>query len=182
MNVRMVDVALEAMRDVDVWRWSWMRRSRPGPGDRYLLDVLKDVKTPTILALNKVDLDREAAAAADASTSTSRRIRSPRFVPLSAADGTNVDVLERLFLQHLPEGEPLYPPDYLTDQTERFFVGGDRARAGAAAHARRAAVLDRGGRRPVRGERRDGSLKLYCTILVERESQKPIVVGQGPAR
>ena len=43
-------------------------------------------------------------------------------MPVSAADGTNVDVLERLFLKYLPEGEPLYPPDYLTDQTERFFV------------------------------------------------------------
>ena len=41
---------------------------------------------------------------------------------MSAVDGTNVDMLEQLFLQHLPEGEPLYPPDYLTDQTERFFV------------------------------------------------------------
>ena len=41
---------------------------------------------------------------------------------MSAADGNNVDALERLFLPHLPEGEPLYPPDYLTDQPERFFV------------------------------------------------------------
>ncbi len=43
-------------------------------------------------------------------------------MPISAVDGTNVDVLEKLFLQYLPEGEPLYPPDYLTDQPERFFV------------------------------------------------------------
>ena len=43
-------------------------------------------------------------------------------MPISAADGTNVDVLEKLFLQYLPEGEPLYPPDYVTDQPDRFFV------------------------------------------------------------
>ena len=43
-------------------------------------------------------------------------------MPISAVDGTNVEVLERLFLQYLPEGEPLYPPEYLTDQPERFMA------------------------------------------------------------
>ena len=42
---------------------------------------------------------------------------------MSATDGTNVERLERLFLQYLPEGEPLYPADYVTDQPERFFIG-----------------------------------------------------------
>jgi GTP-binding protein Era len=102
-------------------------------------------------------------------------------VPLSAADGTNVEVLERLFLTYLPEGEPLYPPEYITDQTERFF----------AAEIVREQVLrlthdelpfsttvmvdqfDESGD--------DGITKIFCTILVERESQKPIVVGRGGA-
>jgi len=100
-------------------------------------------------------------------------------VPLSAVDGTNVEALERLFLTHLPQGEPLYPPEYLTDQTERFF----------AAEIVREQVL-----RLTRDELpfsttvvvdqfeeagEDGIAKLYCTILVDRESQKPIVVGRG---
>src|SRR5207237_1829234 len=55
MNVRMVDVALEAMREVDVLCPVVDVSVKPGPGDRFLLTVLKDVKTPTILALNKVD-------------------------------------------------------------------------------------------------------------------------------
>src|SRR5438876_5284207 len=56
MNVRMVDVALEAMREVDVLCLVVDVSVKPGPGDRFLLTLLKDVKTPTILALNKVDL------------------------------------------------------------------------------------------------------------------------------
>jgi len=55
-NVRMVDVALDAKREVDVLTLVVDASVKPGPGDRYLLDLLKDVKTPTILALNKVDL------------------------------------------------------------------------------------------------------------------------------
>ena len=95
-------------------------------------------------------------------------------------DGTNVDVLERLFLQYLPEGEPLYPPDYLTDQTERFFVAEIvreqvlRSRTTSCRSRRRSSST-------VRRAARAALMKLYCTILVERESQKPIVVGKGGA-
>jgi len=177
MNVRMVDVALEAMREVDVPALVVDASVKPGPGDRYLLEIVKEVKTPVILVLTKVDL-----------------IAKPRLLPLiehyqhahpfaetvpaSAIDGTNIDTLERLFLQYLPEGDPLYPPDYLTDQTERFFVS-ETVREQVLQLTRdelpfsTAVVVDR-------FDESEGTLlKLYCTILVERESQKGIVVGKG---
>ena len=56
MNVRMVDIALESMREVDVLCLVVDASAKAGPGDRYLLNAVKDVKTSTILALNKVDL------------------------------------------------------------------------------------------------------------------------------
>src|SRR5215208_4885665 len=56
MNVRMVDVALDAMREVDVVALVVDVSVKPGPGDRYMLDLVKDLQTPAILALNKVDL------------------------------------------------------------------------------------------------------------------------------
>ena len=177
MNVRMVDVALEAMREVDVPALVVDASVRPGPGDRYLLEIVKEVKSPVILVLSKVDL-----------------IAKPRLLPLiehyqhahsfaeivpaSAVDGTNLDTLERLFLQYLPQGDPLYPPDYLTDQTERFFVS-ETVREQVLRLTRdelpfsTAVVVDR-------FDESEGTLlKLYCTILVERESQKGIVVGKG---
>ena len=180
MNVRMVDTALEAMRDVDVLALVVDVSARSGPGDRYLLTLLEGVKIPVILVLNKVDLIakpkllpildhyRQAHAFAE-------------FVPVSAADGTNLDVLEQLFLQYLPEGEPLYPPDYLTDQQERFFVA-EVVREQVLQLTRdelpfsTAVLVDRF---EEAGE--DGIMKLYCTILVERDSQKPIVVGRAGA-
>src|SRR5262245_55617972 len=103
------------------------------------------------------------------------------IVPVSAVDGTNVDVLEGLFLTHLPAGEPLYPPDYLTDQTERFFVA-EIVREQVLQLTRdelpfsTAVVVDKF------DDTSDEELtRLYCTILVERESQKPIVIGKGGA-
>jgi len=121
MNVRMVDVALESMRDVDLLTLIVDVSVKSGAGDRHLLSLVQEITTPAILALNKVDLIAKAKLLP---VIDRYRHEHPfvEIVPLSATDGTNVDVLEQLFLNHLPEGEPLYPPEYVTDQPERVFV------------------------------------------------------------
>jgi GTP-binding protein Era len=177
MNVRMVDIALESMRDVDVLALVVDASVKPGPGDRYMVDALKDVKAPVLLVLSKVD----AIAKPRLLPLIEHYRRAYPFVeivPVSAMDGTNVETLERLFLHYLPEGGALYPPDYLTDQTERFFVS-EIVREQVLELTRdelpfsTAVVVDR-------FDESEGTLlKLYCTILVERESQKAIVVGKG---
>jgi GTP-binding protein Era len=180
MNVRMVDVALEAMREVDVLALVVDASVKAGPGDRFMLDLLKDVKTPTILVLNKVDLiaKHRLLPMIDHYQKAHTFVE---IVPISAADGTNVDVLEGLFVKYLPEGEALYPPEYLTDQPERFFASEIvreqvlRLTHDELPHST-AVIVDR-----FEEPGEDGVLKLYCTILVERESQKPIVVGRGGA-
>jgi GTP-binding protein Era len=179
MNVRMVDVALDAMREVDVLTLVVDASVKPGSGDRFLLELLKDLTTPAILALNKVD----AIAKAKLLPILDHYQKAHPFVelvPVSAVDGTNVDVLERLFLQYLPEGEPLYPPDYVTDQPERFFVSEIvREQVLQLTHDElpfsTAVMVDR------MEDGEDGIMSIYCTILVERESQKPIVIGRGGA-
>ena len=180
MNVRMVDVALEAMREVDVLALVVDVSVKPGPGDRFMLSVLKDVKTPAILVLNKVD---QIAKLKLLPIIDHYRRAHPfvEIVPISALDGTNVDVLEKLFLQYLPEGEPLYPADYVTDQPERFFIGEIiREQVLHMTHDElpfsTAVLVDR-----LEPAGDDKILKLYCTILVDRESQKPIVVGRAGA-
>ena len=122
LNVRMVDAALDTMREVDVLALVVDVSAKPGSGDQFLLKKLEDVKTPAILVLNKVD--RVAKAKLLPLMDEYQKAHAfVEIVPASALDGTNVDVLETLFLKYLPEGEPLYPPDYLTDQPERVLAG-----------------------------------------------------------
>jgi GTPase len=181
LNVRMVDVALEAMRNVDVLALVVDASVTPGRGDRFMLETIRDVKTPAILVLNKVDLI--------AKTRLLPLIEHYRkahpfveIVPVSAVDGTNVDVLEKLFLHYLPDGEPLYPPDYVTNQSEKFAAAEIvREQVLQLTHDElpfsTAVIVDKF-EEPAEGQK---VLSLYCTILVDRESQKPIVVGKAGA-
>jgi GTP-binding protein Era len=179
MNVRMVDAALDTIREVDVLGLVVDANEPAGKGDQFVFDLVKDAKAPVLLLLNKIDLmkknrllpiiERYAAGGTFA-----------EIVPISAATGENVDRLERVILDRLPEGEALYPADYLTDQPERFFAAEIvREKLLQFTHAEipfsSAVIVDR-------FEEPTGTstlLRLYCTIVVERESHKPIVVGHG---
>lgn len=181
LNVRMVDAALDALREVDVVTVVVDATERPGGGERFLMGVVSKVAAPRVLALNKVDVLRKEALL-PAIERYSRENGFADIVPISALTGENVDRLEAVLLTHLPEGDALYPPDFLTDQPERFFAAEivreqllrlTRAELPFAS----AVVVDRFEEAEAPG----GLLRIYCTILVERESQKPIVVGQGGA-
>jgi GTP-binding protein Era len=179
MNVRMVDAAIQTLGEVDVVGLVVDAAEPPGRGDQFVLDLLARVTAPVFLILNKIDLikktkllpmiERHAAAG-----------RFAEIVPVSAASGENVDRLERAIIDRLPEGERLYPEDYLTDQPERFFAAEVvREKLLQFTHAEipfsSAVVIDRF-EEPTAAQ---PLLRLYCTIVVDRESQKPIVVGKG---
>jgi GTP-binding protein Era len=179
MNVRMVDTAMDTMREVDVLGLVVDAAEPAGKGDRFVLDLVKDTKAPVFLILNKIDLMKKSRLL-PLMQQYSELGDFAEIVPVSAATGDNVDRLERAIIDRLPEGDALYPPDYLTDQPERFFAGEIvREKLLQFTHAEipfsSAVVVDRF--EEAEGDK--GILKLYCTIVVERESQKPIVVGRG---
>jgi GTP-binding protein Era len=181
LNVRMLDAALDTLKDVDVITVVVDATDPPGGGDRFLMDVVRQARAPRVLALNKVDRLRKEALL-PAIERYDRDVGFADIVPISALTGDNVDRLAQVLLAHLPEGEPLYPEDFLTDQPERFFVA-EIVREQVLHHTRAelpfasAVVVDRFEEPETPG----GLLRLFCTILVERESQKPIVVGRGGA-
>ena len=178
MNVRMLDTARDAMRDVDVVGVVVDASQKPGTGQAHLLEMVRHVTAPVVLVLNKVDLLAKMKLLPIIDRLSHER-EFADIVPVSALGGTNVERLEQVFLSHLPEGEALYPEDYLTDQPERFFVA-ELVREQVLQHTHAelpfstAVVVDKF----EEPEREKGLLKLYCTILVERESQKPIVIGR----
>jgi GTP-binding protein Era len=186
MNVRMVDAAVDTLSEVDIVGLVVDAPEAGGKGDDFVVELAKKSTAPIILILNKIDLMRKPRLLPIIDRYRTKA-EFAEIIPLSAATGENVDRLERAIIDRLPDGDPLYPPDYLTDQPERFFAGEIvREKLLQFTHAEipfsTAVVVDRFEEAPgdSRGDtRKGGLLKLYCTIVVDREAQKPIVVGRG---
>jgi GTPase len=180
MNVRMVDTAVETIREVDVLGLVVDVAEPPGKGDRYVFDLAKDTDASLFLILNKIDLMKKSKLLPIIDRYR-HEASFAEIVPISASTGDNVDRLERAILERIPEGERLYPDDYLTDQPERFFAS-EVVREKLLQFTRAeiqfssAVVVDRF-EEP--SAETNNVLRLYCTIVVERESQKPIIVGRG---
>jgi GTP-binding protein Era len=179
MNVRMVDTALDTMGEVDVLGLVIDAAERPGHGDKYVVDLVKHAKIPVFLILNKIDLIKKSKLLPMIDGFSKENLFA-EIIPVSAATGENVDRLERAIIERLPEGQPLYPQDYLTDQPERFMAAEIvREKVLQFTHAEipfsSAVIVDRFEEPAAEG----GLLRLYCTIVVDRESQKAIVVGKG---
>jgi GTP-binding protein Era len=179
MNQRMVDAAVDTLREVDVTILLVDVTAPPGPGDQFVINLLRRHRVPTILALNKIDaidkprllplMQRYAAAHTFAA-----------MVPISALTGDGVNQLEQEILAALPDADALYPTDYLTDQTERTLAA-EMIREKVLAHTRdelpytTAVVIDQW----EEPENDKGLTRIFASILVDRESQRPIVVGAG---
>jgi GTP-binding protein Era len=181
MNVRMVDAAVDTIREVDVLGVVVDVTEPPGKGDRFVLDLVKNAKAPVFLILNKIDQIKKSRLLPLMKQYSDLGMFA-EIVPISAATGDNVDRLERAILERLPDGEPVYPADYLTDQPERFFAAEIvREKLLQFTHAEipfsSAVVVDRF-EEPAEGDAKP-LLKLYCTIVVDRESQKPIIIGRA---
>jgi GTP-binding protein Era len=176
MNERMVQAAVKSLGQVDLAVWMIDVTEAYGPGDRYVRDVLKQAGKPVILAINKVDAVPKPRIL-PAIEQYRHLLDFADVVPVSALKGDNTDVLTARILAHLPEGEPLYPQDFLTDQPERFFVA-EMIREQILRLTREeipystGVVID-----SFREE--EGLVRIEASILVERETQKGILIGRG---
>ncbi len=180
MNVRMVDVATQSITQADVVCAVVDATGGTGRGDAYLADLLGRARVPLVLALNKTDLV-EKPRLLPLMARWSRMAAFREIVPISALTGDGTDTLEHVLARLLPDGDPLYPDDYLTDQPERAYVA-EVIREKLLRHTSdelpfsTAVVVDR-----FEDVDERGLLKLYATIVVERDSQKAIVIGRGGA-
>ncbi len=180
MNARMVDIAYESISDVDVIGLVRDATDSLGAGDRFVLARLEQARGPVVLILNKVDLIAKTRLLPLIDWYRQQR-EFAAIIPVSAETGDGVDVLEHELIRQLPAGEALYPNDYLTDQPERVLAA-ETVREKVLRHTHAelpfttAVVVDQ-----FDENSESGRLQLYCSILVERSSQKPIVIGPGGA-
>jgi GTP-binding protein Era len=180
MNVRMVDAAVQSMSQADVVVAVTDATAPTGGGDRYITELLGRVRVPVVLVLNKIDLMAKPALLP--LMDRWRRVADfAEIVPVSALTGDNLDQLDAVLMNRLPEGAAMYPADFVTDQPEAVMVG-EIVREKVLQHTRdelpftTAVLVDR-----LEEPDDRGLMRLYCTILVERDSQKGIVVGRGGA-
>ena len=176
MNERMVDTAVHTLDQVDLVVWVVEVDTVQGPEELRILDLLRKSGKPLILGINKID----TVAKPRLLPIIDRYQRLANFleiVPLSALRGENVERLGDLLVGHLPVGEALYPEDFLTDQPERFFVA-EIVREQILRLTRdeipyTTAVI-------VESFKEDQDLvRIEASVLVERDSQKGIVIGKG---
>jgi len=136
-------------------------------------------RVPIVLALNKIDLIKKSALLPMIEQLQTWATFS-EMIPIAAATGDGVDALEKALLAKMPDGDALFPEDFLTDQPERVLVA-EIVREKVLRHTRdelpfsTAVVIDQF----EEPDRPGGLMRLFCTILVETESQKPIVIGRA---
>ena len=102
--------AVDTLREVDVVALVFDASTRPGHGDQYVSNLLKDLKTPAVLVLNKIDLLTKTRLL-PLMEQVQRWHDFAAIVPVSATTGDGVERLERVLLEQMPEGERGFPDD-----------------------------------------------------------------------
>ena len=171
----MVNSARSSLREVDLILFVSDVTESVGPGERFILDMLKDEQTPVVLVLNKVDLvSKDKLLPIISQYSAFRDFTA--IVPLSALAGTNTDRLLAVIKDLLPEGPQYYPEDEVTDQPERV-VAAEFIREKIFRLTREEIPHSTAVEVEEMKTRPNGDVFLRATIYVERESQKGIIIG-----
>lgn len=181
MNRRMMSVVQDALMGVDLVCLIRDVSVPTGNGDRFVLDLIQKSQKPAMLLMNKIDKLKDRAALLPLMDWYQHEYDWREIIPVSALRGSMVDVLQDQMVKHLPEGEPLFGEDELTDQSVRTM----------AAEIIREKILE------VTDEEipyitavvtekweevREDFTRIYCAIFVERPSQKKIIIGKGALR
>jgi GTP-binding protein Era len=183
LGERLNAIVRETLAEVDVVGFCVPADQPVGPGDRFLAAELSQIRSPVLAVVTKSDaVDRERLGAQ--LLAVSKLAEWAEVVPVSAVTGFQVDLLTDLLVQRLPEGPNLYPEGELTDEPEATLIA-ELIREAALEGVRdelphSIAVLVE--EMVPREGRTDGLIDIYATIYVERDSQKPIVLGRGGAR
>ena len=179
INRYMNRAASSAIRDVDVIvmvvdRTAWTDE------DEMVLQRVAQAKVPTLLVVNKVDLLEDKTVLLPQLQQLADRVPFATIIPLSALRGQNLDALENEIRQRLPESGHFFPEDQITDRSQRFM---------AAEIVREKIMRQLGDELPYavtveieEFSQEEAILNISALILVERDGQKRILIGEGGSR
>ncbi|WP_341299799.1 GTPase Era [Lysinibacillus sp. FSL H8-0500] len=177
----MLKVAKNTLREVDIIMFMVNAEQKLGKGDEFILDMLAGNSTPVFLVINKID-QIHPDELIGIIESYKERYEFAEIVPISALQGNNVENLLATLSKYLPEGPQYYPADQVTDHPERFIIS-ELIREKVLHLTREeiphsiAVVIDK----IRRDEENEGKIHVAATIIVERDSQKGIVIGKRGA-
>jgi GTPase len=173
----MMKVAQNTLKEVDVILFMVNAEEGFGRGEEFILEKFQTVKTPIFLIINKIDRihpDKLLTVI----ESYNEKFQFAEIIPISALEGNNIDRLLEVVRKYLPEGPQYYPADQVTDHPERFII--TELIREKALHLTReevphslAVVLEKMEKDPNKD-----MIHVMATIIVERDSQKGIVIGK----
>lgn len=173
----MMKVATNTLKEVDLILFMINATEGYGRGDEFIVEKLKNVTTPVFLVVNKID-----AVHPDELLPIIEKYQTllpfTAVVPISALEGNNVETLLGQIKEHLPEGPQFYPADQVTDHPERFIIS-ELIREKVLHLTREevphsiAVVID-----SIKKMDKSETINVMATIIVERDSQKGIVIGK----
>ena len=173
----MVESAYSALKEVDAVLFMVNAAEKKGPGDDFIIEKLKKIKTPVFLVLNKIDLISPDELL-DRVESYQETIPFAGIIPISVLQGNNVQELMTTLTNHLPEGPQYYPSDQITDHPE-YFVVSELIREKILHLTKEeiphsvAVTVDK-----MQKDEFD-KVHVYANIIVERPTQKGIIIGKG---
>jgi GTP-binding protein Era len=177
LNRRMMGLVLDALHQVDVVLLMIDASAGFGSGDRFTLDLVKEAAKPAFLLMNKIDLLKDKKRLLPLIEKYTGEYQFAEVIPISARTGDNHELLVAKLIEYLPEGQQLFDPEIFTDEIERNIV----------AELVREKILERTSQelpfatavRTELWEETGDATEIHCVIYVERESQKPIIIGRG---
>jgi GTPase len=177
LNKRMMQEVREGLEGSDLILLIVDATERFGPGDKFVLDMVKKAKTPAFLLLNKVDLIKQKDRLLAIIEHWRQLHEFAEIIPISAKKKDNLDDVLDAVVKQLPDGPPYFPSDQITDQPLRFLVG---------ELIREQVLFDTAEEIPYastvlveRYEEEGKLVRIAAAIYCERESQKPILIGRG---
>ena len=191
LGKRLNDLVRETLADVDVVVFCIPANEKIGPGDRFITRDLAELRTPVVAVVTKADtVTREALAAQLLAVSELGEWAD--IVPVSAQRNEQIDVLEEVLLGHMPLSPPLYPTGEITDEPQQVMIA-ELVREAALEGVRDelphslAVVVDEiadpdDEREVGRIKGAGGRLQVRVSLVVERDSQKAIIIGKGGRR
>src|SRR6266478_3830447 len=181
MNRRMMATVQDALLGVDLVCLIRDASVSTGNGDRFVLELIKQSEKPALLLLNKIDKLDDKSALLPLMDWYRNEYDWREILPISALRNQMIDTLLASVLRHLMEGEPIFSADELTDQSLRVMVSEIVREKVLQATADEIPYVTAVMTEQFEEVREDFS-RIYCVIVVEKPSQKKIVIGKGASR